>query len=163
MVLFTVLIAEKEHIDAIREENKLFFVPFLGNKDLAFCYWYPEGQSLADSVPGLQDVVGRRKDWRAVIINNPTDKTLKERNPFDVVDYHALASLESPERQPGPNEDWDTWEANWKGYFDALTKEKETVFRSALEHSLQKLATWLCFKPEDYVLNEVKEKQDDRR
>ena len=49
--LFTVLIAEKEHIDAIQKENKLFFEPFLENKELAFCSWNPEGQSLYDSAP----------------------------------------------------------------------------------------------------------------
>lgn len=68
--MFTVLIAEKEHIDAIQQENKLFFEPFLESKELAFCCWNPAGQSLQDSVPGLRDAVGRRKEWRAVIINN---------------------------------------------------------------------------------------------
>ena len=51
--MFTVLIAEKQHIDAIQQENKLFFEPFLESKKLAFCYWNPAGQSLEDSVPGL--------------------------------------------------------------------------------------------------------------
>ena len=62
--LFTVLIAEKPYIDAIRLENKLFFEPFLENKELAFCYWNPQGQNLQDSVPELIDTVGRRKDWK---------------------------------------------------------------------------------------------------
>ena len=84
--MFTVLIAEKEHIDAIREKNKLFFEPFLDNKDLAFCVWNPEGQNLRDSVPGLLDAVGRKKEWRVVILNNTTPDTLKTLNPFDVVD-----------------------------------------------------------------------------
>ena len=78
--LFTVLIAEKPYIDAIRLENKLFFEPFLENKELAFCYWNPEGQSLKDSVPDLIDTVGRRKDWKAIIIHNCSDEQAKQKN-----------------------------------------------------------------------------------
>ena len=158
--MFTVLIAEKEHIDAIRQENKLFFEPFLESKELAFCYWNPSGQNLQDSVPGLLDAVGRRKDWRAVIINNCTIKSSKTRNPFDVVDHSNLDALVAPDRQPAENESLEGWENSWKEYYDALTAEKETVYKSALEQPFQKLATWLCFRPEDYVLNDVKEKQD---
>lgn len=157
--MFTVLIAEKEHIDAIQQENKLFFEPFLESKELAFCYWNPAGQDLEDSAPGLLDAVGRRKDWRAVIINNCTVKSSKMRNPFDVVDDSALAALTAPDRQPG-DETMGEWEAAWAAYLDALTAEKKTVYQSALEQPFQKLVTWLCFKPEDYVLNDVKEKQD---
>ena len=158
--MFTVLIAEKEHIDAIRQENKLFFEPFLESKELAFCYWNPAGQNLQDSVPGLLDAVGRRKDWRAVIINNCTIRSSKNRNPFDVVDHSALDALVAPDRQPGEKESLEGWETSWKEYYDALTTEKESVYKSALEKPFQKLATWLCFRPEDYVLNDVKEKQD---
>ncbi len=160
--LFTVLIAEKEHIDAIRQENKLFFEPFLENKELAFCYWNPSGQSLNESVPGLQDAVGRRKDWRAVIINNCTEETLKARNPFDTVDHSALSSLAAPKGQPESEESWDEWESCWKTYYESVAKEKEAIYRKALENPLQKLSTWLCFRPEDYILNEVQEKQDVR-
>ena len=158
--MFTVLIAEKEHIDAIRQENKLFFEPFLESKKLAFCNWYPAGQNLEDSVPGLLDAVGRRREWRAVIINSTTAESLKSRNPFDVVDYSAVAALQVPDCQSDTEEAWEQAEACWNAYFDTLAKEKEAIYRSAMEHPLQKLATWLCFKPEDYVLNEVEEKQD---
>ena len=158
--MFTVLIAEKEHIDAIRQENKLFFEPFLESKELAFCYWNPKGQNLEDSVPGLLDTVGRRKDWRAVIINNCTIESSKTRNPFDVVDNSVLDSLNAPAQQPQEDESLDKWESAWKEYYDALTAEKEIVYKSALENPLQKLSTWLCFRPEDYIHNEVHEKQD---
>lgn len=158
--MFTVLIAEKEHIDAIQQKNKLFFEPFLENKELAFCDWNPAGQNLLDSVPGLPDAVGRRKEWRAVIINHCVGDSLKAQNPFDVVDQSAITSLVVPNCQPESDESLDNWNAEWKTYYEALTKEKETIYKSALEHPLQKLTTWLCFKPEDYILNEVHEKQD---
>ena len=48
----------------------------------------------------------------------------------------------------------------WEEYYNALTTEKEIIYRNALEYPLQKLATWLCFRPEDYIHNEVEEKQD---
>ncbi len=158
--MFTVLIAEKRHIDAIRQENKLFFEPFLENKELAFCEWEPAGQNLQDSVPGLLDAVGRRKDWRAVIINQSTEGNIEVRNPFDVAETAGIDSLTVPGKQPEQGEDWDTWEAKWEAYYEALTAEKEAVCRHAIEYPLQKLATWLCFKPEGYILNEVQEKQD---
>lgn len=158
--LFTVLIAEKEHIDAIRQENKLFFEPFLESKELAFCYWNPAGQNLYDSVPGLVDAVGRRKEWRAVIINNGTSQPSKAQNPFDVVDHSGLDALYAPERQPEPEQSVEEWETAWKEYLDALAAQKKAVYESALEHPFQKLVTWLCFRPEDYVMNDVKEKQD---
>ena len=94
--LFTVLIAEKEHIDAIRQENKLFFEPFLENKELALCTWNPAGQNLHESVPGLVDAVGRRKEWRAVIIQSNSADSLKTQNPFDVVDRSAITCLSVP-------------------------------------------------------------------
>ena len=60
--LFTVIIAEKEHIDAIRQKNKLFFEPFLESKNLAFCEWNPMGQTLSEAVPGLQaEVYGEQQ------------------------------------------------------------------------------------------------------
>ncbi len=158
--MFTVLLAEKEHIDAIQRENKLFFEPFLDNKELAFCYWNPAGQNLYDSAPGLMDAVGRRKDWRAVIINSPTGERLKARNPFDVVDATEIFSLVQPQEQPEKDECWDKWEDGWKDYYQALSDAKKAVYESALEQPLQKLTTWLCFRPENYILNDVKEKQD---
>ncbi|MDO4623373.1 MAG: hypothetical protein Q4B22_10520 [Eubacteriales bacterium] len=158
--MFTVLIAEKEHIDAIREKNRLFFEPFLENKELAFCYWNTSGQSLLDSVPDLMDVVGRRKNWRAVVINSCSGKMVGRQNPFDVVDHSALASLEEPKRQPEDNESLEEWENSWKAYFEKLTSVKKTIFQNALEYPLQKLATWLCFQPEDYILSDALVKQD---
>ena len=158
--MFTVLIAEKKHIDAILQENKLFFEPFLESKELAFCYWNLMGQNLKDSVPGLLDAVGRRKSWRAVVINNCTVQSSQNRNPFDVVDHKALDALTAPNRQPSENKSLEEWENEWKKYYDALTAEKETVYRSALNHPLQRLVTWLCFKQEDYIYCDVKEKQD---
>ncbi len=157
--MFTVLIAEKEHIDAIQQDNKLFFEPFLKNKEISFCYWNPMGQNLADSVPGLLDAVGRKKVWRAVIINPVTSDSIKMRNPFDIVDYSAVSAMTPPKAQPDKDESWDLWENEWKKHYDEVATKKTEIYRSALTNPLQKLSTWLCFKPEDYILNDVKDKQ----
>lgn len=155
--LFTVLIAEKEHIDAIQQKNRLFFEPFLESKELAFCHWNTEGQCLKDAVPGLMDAVGRQKKWRAIIINPCRGELLKARNPFDIVDCSALRALSVPNRQ---QELEDSWEDDWKAYYESLTEIKQEMYKSALTYPLQKLSTWLCYQPEEFILNEVQEKQD---
>ena len=158
--MFTVLIAEKEHIDAIQQENRLFFEPFLNNKELAFCYWNPQGQCLEDAVPGLLDTVGRTKEWRAVIINNVSAECLKAQNPFDVVDTTALFELTAPAAQYDEKEPFDQWEAKWKTYYAGMSQAKEKAYREAITYPLQRLTTWLCYRPEKYVLQDVQEKQD---
>ena len=158
--MFTVLIAEKQYIDAIRLENKLFFEPFLKNKELAFCYWNPEGQNLIDSVPGLVDTVGRKKEWKAVIINSCTDEQAKKKNPFDVVDCKELFDLNKPNQCPENGESWDSWEESWKSYYAALSSKKEEIFKNALKLPLQKLSTWLGFRPADFILENINEKDD---
>lgn len=158
--MFTVLIAEKEHIEAIREKNRLFFEPFLDNQELALCQWNPEGQNLYDSVPGLLDAVGCRKQWRAVVIQKDSDEFLRMHNPFDVVDNSAVAALHEPAAQPQSDETMDAWDAEWKTYHEALTEQKHIQYENALKQPLQKLSTWLCFTPTDYILNDVREKMD---
>lgn len=156
--MLTVLIAEQRYIDAIREENSLFFEPFLENKDLAFCEWKAEGQTLAESVPGLQEAVGRCRQWRAVIIQKCSDEQKKKQNPYDEVDYSSVQSLQRPPVRP--DGEWEDWAAKWKDYHEKLADCKRAVFKEALEYPLQQLSTWLCFRPADYVLEDVAEKKD---
>ena len=158
--LFTVLIAEKHYIDAIRLENKLFFEPFLDNKELAFCCWNPSGQSLSDSVPELIDTIGRKKEWRAVVINGCTDELSRQKNPFDVVDISVIDKIPVPSLNLESEIDPEEWEQEWEKYYSDLISVKETIYKTALCHPLQKLTTWLSFKPEDYVLMDVSEKND---
>lgn len=158
--LFTVLIAEKPYIDAIRLENKMFFEPFLENKELAFCYWNPGGQNLMDSVPELIDTVGRKKEWKAIIIHNCTDEQAKQKNPFDIVDYSELKELKQPSQNPDSDQNWDEWEEQWRSYYNLLISKKEAIYKNSFDLPLQRLATWLSFKPEDYILNDVGEKND---
>ena len=138
----------------------MYFEPFLDNKELAFCIWEPQGQTLSESVPGLYDIVGRRKDWRAIIINSGSDEQLKKQNPFDAVDYSSVLALPKPSPQPLNDEALDDWEESWRNYFSTVTPMKEQIYVDALSLPLQKLATWLCFHPTDYIMDDVAEKQD---
>lgn len=80
--MFTVIIAEKNIID-IYTELEVFLSP-LASKNIAFCEWNKNGDSLQDMLPGLYDVVAYQREWKAIIINQ--DKSDK-KNPFDYVEY----------------------------------------------------------------------------
>lgn len=156
--MLTVLIAEQHHIDAIQKDNRLFFEPFFANPDLVFCAWNPGGQTLRESVPSLLDAVGRNREWRAVIVHSCSDELKKEQNPYDEVDHSAITALARPSSQP--EGEWEAWQKDWQRYFSELSAAKESVFRSALDLPLTQLATWLCFRPADFVLEDVHEKKD---
>ncbi len=156
--MLTVLIAEQHHIDAIQKDNRLFFEPFFADPDLVFCAWNPEGQTLRESVPALLDTVGRTREWRAVIVHSCSDKLKKEQNPFDEVDHSAISAIRKPSSQPEGV--WEEWQRDWERYFSELSAAKESVFRSAMHLPLTQLATWLSFRPADYVLEDVHEKKD---
>ncbi len=158
--MFTVLIAEKRYIDAIQQENKLFFEPFLGKNNFAFCVWKPEGQTLNESVPDLFDIVARKKEWRAVIIHSANVEQLKKQNPYDLVDNSKISALPKPQDRPTGGEAWEKWLKSWQDYYDKLTPLREELFSNAFQFPLQRLSTWLCFRPADYVLEDVPEKMD---
>ncbi len=159
--MFTVLIAEKSYIDAIRTDDKLFFEPFLNNKDLAFCYWNTKGQTLKEAVPELQDIVGKKKEWRAIIINNLSEEIARLRNPFDVVNHESLDELVEPDYNIEESETKEKLLSLWKEYYENLAKEKENVYKNAIALPLTKLSTWLCFKPTEFIKNDYKGKVDE--
>lgn len=78
--MFTVVIAEKNHIDAIREYD-IFLKPLIEKSDVHFCEWRPEEDTLTFAVPKLREVVGNREEWRAIVVCD--ERGLREKNPFD--------------------------------------------------------------------------------
>lgn len=127
--MFTVIIAEKEHIDRIREYD-IFLSPFADHRHIALCRWYPEKDTLAEAVPELRETVAREKTWRALILT--TGEGLTYRNPFDLVPF------EPPQKE---------WEEPLEEYLPRLRQVKLAAFDAAAEKPLTKLVTHLCRQP----------------
>ena len=163
--MYTVIIAEKKHFDAI-EHNKLYFKPFLDrlNKEFAFCEWIPAGETLYDCVPTLVRTVGRHKTWRAVIIKD--DSLSSTKNPFDAISYETIFECEERNRIVNPldeaddaqvassaagnyrgdlQESFNRWKAECSERMNSLLHDKEEIFRAALDIPFQRLATCLCY------------------
>ncbi len=127
--VFTVVIAEKEHIKSIQEYN-IFLKPFMEDKKVAFCAWNTEGETLADAVPALVDAVARQSLWRAVVVCD--ERGLNQKNPFHLVTYQA------PEAKP---------EESREEYFSRVRESKFKAFESAAALPLTRLMTYLCESP----------------
>lgn len=178
--MYTVIIAEKKHFDAI-ERNKLYFKPFLDrlNKEFAFCEWNPEGETLYECVPALIKTVGRHKTWRAVILKD--DSFSLSKNPFDAINYQRIEECESKNRFPHPLEDTDdaeyassaeqdnqaatsemfeSWKQECNDRIKAMLSCKEEIFREALKLPFQRLVTCFCYIPDDLPDKSVSKKDD---
>lgn len=126
--MFTVIIAEKEHIDRIREYD-VFLKPFADLRRVALCRWEPQEDTLRKAVPELEAAVTGEKEWRAVILN--TSEGVSRRNPYDLVSYTP------PQRD----------EDDMPSYLEKLRKEKFSAFQQAIQKPLTRLATYLCEQP----------------
>lgn len=167
--MYTVIIAEKKHFDAI-EQNKLYFKPFLDrlNKEFAFCEWNPEGKNLYECVPTLIKTVGRHAMWRAVIIKDDCLSLLK--NPFDAIGYERMRDCEEKNQLVHPldeaddaknassaqwnadlvsQEAFESWKKDCNDRMSARLRDSSEIFRDALSLPFQRLATCLCFASND--------------
>ena len=131
--MFTVIIAEQEILDMF-EEFRMFLNPLLNNKDVAFCTWNRNADTLEKMLPDIYDKVTFRKEWRAVIVNNNNTDTL---NPFDFTGY-------ADDIKPGNESDWDAIARRRQARFDC--------YKKALDNPLTKLTSALCGTP---VFNSV--------
>ncbi|MCD7981764.1 MAG: hypothetical protein LUF32_05560 [Clostridiales bacterium] len=130
--MYTVIIAEQEHIDNIRE-YRLFLEPFMKKTRFAFCPWKPEERdSLKESVPDLERVVAQKEEWRAIILCD--ERGLKKKNPFNIVEY------QTPEWDENGGESMEDF------YAGRLEMRKE-AYRQASQEPLVRLATRLCEDP----------------
>ncbi len=127
--MFTVVIAEKEHLDGIKEFGS-FLKPFLDAAHIAFCEWIPDEETLADSVPELTAQVSRHDEWRAVIIADGAG--LKRKNPFD------LAGYEQPVCGAGESRE---------SFLLRVRQAKFAAFGRAAKQPLTRLVTHLCEWP----------------
>lgn len=135
--MFTVIIAEQDHLDQI-QEYKAFLAPFLKNKEVALCRWIPGADELNDAIPDLQSTVAGHALWRALVL---CDKEgIHQRNPFDLV------SCDIP---PRPDKTDDA-EADLRGmdvYLESVAAIKRDAYQKAAGKPLTRLGTWLCDDP----------------
>lgn len=137
--MFTVVIAEKTHIDSI-QEYKVFLKPFIDDARVVFCEWRPEEMTLADSVPHLTDAVARQKEWRAVVLCDGAG--MEKKNPFERVEFTP------PAYQPlTETEDIELLLQHRQNYLDQLKTEKFRAFEQAVRQPLTRLMTHLCEGP----------------
>lgn len=127
--MFTVVIAEQEHISAI-EEFHMFLQPFLASTQVAFCQWIPDGAALDDMVPQLRKTVNRREEWRAIVVCD--EGGLKQQNPFNRVVYTP------PQHQQGQSQE---------EYLDTVWQRKREAFDLAAQQPLTRLMSYLCQGP----------------
>ena len=127
--MFTVVIAEQEHLNSIRE-FELFLKPFLDNPNIAFCTWQKDALTLEEAVPELNDTVMRHEHWRMIVVCDEEGLTYK--NPFD------LARYEDPV-QPRDMDD-DT-------YRTLRREARVAAYTRSAERPLVRLMTWLCKQP----------------
>lgn len=132
--MYTVVIAEKEHIEAF-DEYAMYLEPFRKKTQFALCMWNPEASgSLYDLVPELERLVDRREEWRAIILCD--ERGLAKRNPFNVIEYRE----EIWQEQAG-----DTLAL--ADYFQRRGEAKEEAYRQAAGEPLVRLVTFLCDDP----------------
>ncbi|MDR1764711.1 MAG: hypothetical protein LBR77_01155 [Lachnospiraceae bacterium] len=88
--MFTVVFADDDFIRHA-DEYRLILQPFFDNKRVKFGPWDPSGETLAQMCPGLRDLVGQEREWRAVVIVPSQGFEIQAQNPFDVVRYAETA------------------------------------------------------------------------
>lgn len=127
--MFTVVIAEQEHLNSIRE-YELFLQPFLDNPNIAFCAWQKDAPTLEDAVPELNDAVSRHEKWRLIVVCDEEGLTYK--NPFDLARYEDPA-------QPADMDD--------DAYRSFRREKRVEAYTRSAERPLVRLMTWLCKQP----------------
>lgn len=160
--MYTVVIAEKEHLDRIQEKES-FLRPFIDKQNIAFCQWVPREKDPLDSVPTLEQTVRRQEKWRAVILC--TQDGLHQKNPFDMVEYSQpkrefdYAPMDEPtsETPTGKAKKMNLEEVSdveekilnekLKKYLTELKRAKFKAYAQASEQPLTRLVTALCTEP----------------
>lgn len=156
--MFTVMIAEKPHLDSIHEYN-IFLKPFVNQDKVAFCQWDCEAKTIRDAVPDLVRTVARHEQWRVVILCD--EEGIEQRNPFDRVKYAAPAKPEAPKKvKPETDSDEDRAAAQnaydeaaekyrlaLQEYNKAVLEAKTAAFCEAASEPLVRLVTHFCESP----------------
>lgn len=172
--MYTVVIAEQEHLDGI-QEHSAFLLPFMKGKNIAFCAWDTEGQTLETAVPSLSEAVSRHAEWRAVIVCN--EQGLKQQNPFNIVSYQIpertddsvpeseqTGGEDQPQDQVSEQKELSNYEKQQlindaieeyhrkkkeilRDFLQSNRENKHKAYDEASQQPLTRLVTFLCESP----------------
>lgn len=125
--MFTVIIAEKGIVEMYKKFH-MFLAP-LDSRDVVFCEWNREGESLEEMLPKLYDTIALRSEWRAIIVN---EDGLQKINPFNYNNY-----VEN--YKPSGRLNWERLKAR--------RQERLEKYQEAIQNPLTKLTSALCGAP----------------
>lgn len=161
--LFTVIIAEKDYIDKIKE-YELFLGPLVKDGGITFAEWNTEGERFQEMLPTIGEQVGRREEWRTVIICN--EDGLYQQNPFDLVDYKpgtftGIIRGEAKDQEGTSASSEDGYSDEYKEFLVGEQQKKLQAYEDASKNPLTRLVTFLCdapmvtFKKEGFDTNDL--------
>lgn len=136
--MFTVVIAEQEHINNI-EKYSLFLKPFADRQHTVIQKWNREGRSFRECVPGLEETIEHHREWRAIVLCG--QDAISQKNPFDFV------SCSLPEKPEGLDEGSEEGYQRLAQYYDECRERKFAAYEQAMERPLTRLVTYLCEPP----------------
>lgn len=129
--MYTVVICEKKILKKL-EKYHLLLDPLLKSREVVFFEWYKKADSLSAMVPELSTAVGKRTEWRAILVSSDGKEKI---NPFDYTGYQEKRS-DCPQRYG-----YDP------GNADCLRDKRFKSYIQAASNPLVKLGCALCGLP----------------
>lgn len=96
--MYSVLIQNQKTIQLFQEYYPLFLQLF-SNNQVGCCRWIESGRTIDTALPGLEELVGDKKEWRAIIIRvverDENDMKKLSFNPHNPYDFYCNASKDA--------------------------------------------------------------------
>ncbi|MEE1086669.1 MAG: hypothetical protein U0L05_05825 [Schaedlerella sp.] len=125
--MFTVIIAEKDIVDMYKQFH-MFLAP-LENKNIVFCEWNRDGNSLEEMLPDLYKTIDLKSEWKAIIVSQDG---MNKANPFNYTDYsESYSSMKTL-----------SWEERKQ-----RRDQRYECYKMAITNPLTKLTSALCGAP----------------
>ncbi len=141
--MFTVVIAEKEHLRSI-EKYRFFLEPFYDSDKVAFCEWKLYEEKLIDIVPSLFKTIEGKVAWRLLLIAD--DKNINMQNPFDRVNIDYPTKIKDEDKA---------------AYERRIHEAKISAFDQVTQNPIARLMTSMCQWPlEDGGINCLEENSE---
>lgn len=126
--MYTVVIAERKVLKSF-DKYRFLLAQLLDNKEVVFCEWNKKAESINSMTQSLLKLVGKRTEWRALVLNTDGQDTI---NPFDMVQY-----ADKIQYQKRYNEKYLKW----------LREERFSAFSKAIKNPIMRLSYALCGSP----------------